>query len=112
MKNDNINKEISINPTVELNDMVDLVNNGLVKEAVDFFNHASKYKREEDTRFFFKIQDVESVMRNLWKPDDFAVRSVRNDDGSFFCYEIYNVKVDMAFQKHPNRLTINILKTA
>lgn len=102
----------NLNPTVEFNNMVDVVNDTLVKEAIDFFNHAKKYVKHDDTRFFFKIQDVESVMRNLWKPDDFAVRSVRNDDGSFFCYEIYNVKVDMAFQKHPNRLTINILKTA
>lgn len=108
----NKQEEMNLNSTTELNDMVDLVNNNLVKEAVDFFNHATKYKREEDTRFFFKIQDVESVMRNLWKPNDFAVRSVRNDNGSFFCYEVYNIKVDNAFKKHPNRLTINILKIA
>ena len=109
-----INKqgEEKLNPTVEFNNMVDVVNTTLVKEAVDFFNHAKKYVKHDDTRFFFKIQDVESVMRNLWKPDDFAVRSVRNNDGSFFCYEIYNVKVDRTFEKYPNRTTISIFKTA
>lgn len=63
----------------------------LVQEAIVHFNAHRTRKTIDDSRFFFKKQEVNFILENLENPNSVKVKIIKNDDNTIFCYELERV---------------------
>lgn len=63
----------------------------LVEEAIAHFNTPRKRKTSDDSRFFFKKNEVNFILKSLDNPNSVKVNTILNDDKTVFCFELIRV---------------------